>query len=261
MPKTEAASTTASVSNDTWKFLPSLTLDNQPKATPVNLFTSQAPVSTTTGPGVSSTAQDYPTVNLADLHGLTFGGFPTAQDSGLVNAASRSNRETSNAAVGSQSHQASMAPDPAQDFTYSDEDLPEFPSFSDQQSSGNLDNILDEFQTLLAQTNETAITAATVIGAQASGCQLTSSIPCSTAATNMAHPVANHMGNDSTTTTLMNYPASLANLLHSDCSISSPNVPQIPISLDDMDMNSIDDDRLMSILNCNQAGFLEGHPT
>lgn len=242
-------------------------------------YASEVPPALSTSLAPSSTAQDYPTVNLADLHDLTFGGFPTAQDSGLVNAASRSNRDTSNAVGGSQSHEASIAPEPAQTFPgvqggqYNDEDLPEFPSFSsDQQNSEVLDNIiLDEFQKLLAQTGlhsetTTATAAPTGVGSQASGCQLTPSIPCSTAATNMAHPVesaaANHMGNDAATTTLMNYPASLASLLHSDCSMGSSNVSQIQMTLDDMDMNSIDEDRLMSILNCvPRPGFLEGHPT
>lgn len=94
LPKTEAASATTTVPNDTWKFLTSLTLDNQPKATPVKYFTTEVPPSLSTSLVPSSTAQDYPTVNLADLRDLTFGGFPTAQDSGLVNAASGRDRKS-----------------------------------------------------------------------------------------------------------------------------------------------------------------------
>lgn len=276
LPKTEAASATASVTNDTWKFITSLTLDNQPKATPVSLLTSQASASTSasTAPA-GSTAQDYPTVNLADLHGLTFGSFPAAQDPGFVNAATRSNRVPGSSAVGSQSHQASIAQEQAQAFAgvtgpqFLDEDLPEFPSFNSN-ASGTLESLsLEDFQTLLAQSGlqgETSAAAATGVGASASVCQLPSAQPCSSAATNIAHPVenssANHTGSDGTSTTLMNYPASLASLLHGDCSVGSPSVHQISMCLDDSDMNSLDDDRLMSILNCGpQAGFLSGHPS
>ncbi|KAG5261256.1 hypothetical protein AALO_G00301800 [Alosa alosa] len=261
MPKTEMGSaTSANLHNDTWKFLTSLTIDNQPKATPVSQ--SQTPAS------ASSTAQEYPTVNLADLHGLNFGVYPTAQDSGVANAASRSDGETGNGAVGVQSHGAGIA-GAGQYRVEGDEELPEFPSFSDQQISGTLESIgMEDFETLLAQTGLQCevSTTGTGIGAQPSGCQMTSTLPCSSTTNNMGNPVenavTNHTGSDGTTTTLMNYPPSLASLLQVDCTLGNPNVAQMPITLDDMDMTSLDEDRLLSIFSCaTQPGFLSGNHT
>ncbi|XP_062371748.1 transcription factor p65 [Sardina pilchardus] len=272
MPKTETASAASSAStnlpNDTWKFLTSLTLHNEPKATPVNLFTSQAPTSSTTSASASasasSAAQDYPTVNLADLHGLSFGVYPTAQDSGVVNAASRSDGETGgNGTVGVPSLRAGVAGVQPVQYRIDPDDDVEFPSFPDA-ISGTLEGItMEDFETLLAQTGlqGEGPAAATGIGAQPSGCQMVSVLPpCSSATNNMANPVenaiTNHAGSDSTNATMMNYPPSLASLLHVDCAVGSPNVPQMPLTLDDMDMTSLDEDRLLSIFNCaTQPGF------
>ncbi|KAL2079089.1 hypothetical protein ACEWY4_024833 [Coilia grayii] len=295
-PKPEAStsssssvSVSASASNDPWKFLNSLTLDNQPKATLVaNLFPTQAPA---TAPSATapSTSQDYPTVNMADLHGFSFSAFNSTQDVGGTNAAGRSNGAEQSgsgatvagvisaavAAAANQEAQAQAFGSGVQasqfkvEAALGDEDLPEFPSFSDQQASGTLESInIDEFQTLLAE-------ATGMVGAQPSSCQMTSgtgmtsgaNMTCGGAVTNLVSQVesavGNHTGNGPATATFMEYPASLASLLQNDYSTGSPGMAANagPVSLD-LDMDSIDEDRLMSIFNCGtQPTFLSGNPT
>lgn len=112
---------------DTWKFLQSLTVDSQPKAVAVSSFTSQsvAPAGLT---------QDFPTVNLSDLHDFTLNNFIAPEQintAGAVGNAGGVSQDMQNALGGA--------------FRVDDE-LPEFPSFSEVQNS-DVDNInIEDFQ-------------------------------------------------------------------------------------------------------------------
>lgn len=173
-------------SNDTWKFLQSLTMDSQPK-----------PVA------CPSVPQDFPTVNLSDLQDFPLSSFITPEQI--------------------------SAPAAPQD-TFSDE-LPEFPSFSEVQGS-DVDNInIEDFQALLGQ----------------------SCLP------GEARPAEDPTGTGST---WMSFPPSIANFIHSENMMES-TAPAAPAVLDDLEvLNSIDEDRFMSIFtSTNQVGFLSGHPT
>ncbi|KAK6292159.1 hypothetical protein J4Q44_G00379440 [Coregonus suidteri] len=116
-PKAEASSSTAL---ETWKFLSSLTLDSQPKAT----------ASFTTNP--------------QDLHGFTFPTFASPQKP--VSAAVNPGPTSTFGVQGSHFRvEASML----------DEELSEFPSFSEAHSSGTLDSInIDDFQVMLEQGHD-----------------------------------------------------------------------------------------------------------
>ncbi|XP_055794834.1 transcription factor p65-like [Salvelinus fontinalis] len=228
-PKAEPSSTPA----ETWKFLNSLTLDSQHKATPVARFTTNPQAS-------AATSQAFPTVNLSDLHGFTFSTFASPQEP--VSAAA--------------------TPEPTSTFVQDsqfrvdgpmvDEELPEFPSFSEVHQSGTLDSInIDDFQAMLVQSG--------LAGEGPGNSRVSvSQAPCHLPATN---PVVNNSCGGST---WMNYPNSIVNLLQSEGMIdSSPGNSNQPAVLDDLDVfSSMDEDRLMSILNSgNQAGFVSGHQT
>lgn len=109
---------------DTWKFLQSLTVDSQPKAVAVSSFTSQsvAPAGLT---------QDFPTVNLSDLH--DFSNFNAPEPMNTPSA-------VGNAGGVSQDMQNTIG------VFRVDDELPEFPSFSEVQNT-DVDNInIEDFQ-------------------------------------------------------------------------------------------------------------------
>lgn len=112
---------------DTWKFLQSLTVDSQPKAVAVSSFTSQSVAPT-------GLTQDFPTVNLSDLHDFTLNNFIAPEQintAGAVGNAGGVSQDMQNALGGA--------------FRVDDE-LPEFPSFSEVQNS-DVDNInIEDFQ-------------------------------------------------------------------------------------------------------------------
>ncbi|KAK9971229.1 hypothetical protein ABG768_024603 [Culter alburnus] len=211
---------------DTWKFLQSLTVDSQPKAVAVSSFTSQsvAPAGLT---------QDFPTVNLSDLHDFTLNNFIAPEQintAGAVGNAGGVSQDMQNALGGA--------------FRVDDE-LPEFPSFSEVQNS-DVDNInIEDFQAML--------------GGESMGkpvCHMTT-----TNAGDVQEQPADHAANNST---WMSFPPSIANLLQNENMMESSSTPAPPSAvLDDLDvLNSIDDDRFMSIFTSNnQIGFLSGHPT
>ncbi|KAL0970400.1 hypothetical protein UPYG_G00241420 [Umbra pygmaea] len=213
-PKVEATSSTGSTTAETWKFLNSLTLDSQPKATPVSSFNNiQAPTVT----ALSSSSQAFPTVNLSDLHGFTFPNYSSSQES--ASAAAGPEPASTSGAQGSQ-------------FRVEPEDDDEFPSFSEtQNNSGTLDSLnLEDFQALLFP------------------CRLpTNNNVASSAGQIHADPVSH---NSCVGSTWMNYPNSIANLLQSEGMIehSHGNTSQPP-DLEELDFSTMDDDRLMSILN------------
>lgn len=120
---------------DTWKFLQSLTVDSEPKAVAVSSFTSQsiAPASLT---------QDFPTVNLSDLHDYTLNSFIASEQ---INPAGA----VGNTGGVSQDMQNALGGAFRVDDTFRvDDELPEFPSFSEVQNS-DVDSIninIDDFQ-------------------------------------------------------------------------------------------------------------------
>ncbi|KAK1890113.1 Transcription factor p65 [Dissostichus eleginoides] len=251
-PKMEPVS--AATTNQTWKIMESLRLGSQPKATPVPNFTmSQAPSSTTT----STANQDYSTVNLADLHEF----FP--------NISSAMAQETAASQAGASSSQSSSS------FTLQgsqyrvdpplvDDDIPEFPSFSEAQPPGVLDNLnMDDFEDLLNPNlmNEGGNVPVMLASASASCQQAHSS-------SSAAHAAASQNTSDPAGlpgSTWMNYPNSIVHLLQNEGMIdmSSNNGNHRSTVLDEFDeLMSADEDRLISIFNSgSQAGFVSGHPT
>uniref|UniRef100_A0A4W5Q732 V-rel avian reticuloendotheliosis viral oncogene homolog A n=1 Tax=Hucho hucho TaxID=62062 RepID=A0A4W5Q732_9TELE len=232
-PKAEPSSSNPA---ETWKFLNSLTLDSQHKATPVARFTTNPQAQAS-----AATSQAFPTVNLSDLHGFTFSTFASPQEP--VSAAATPEPTST---FGVQDSQFRV------DGPMVDEELPEFPSFSEVHQSGTLDNInIDDFQAMLVQSG---------LAGEGPGNSRApvSQAPCHLPAIN---PVVNNSCGGST---WMNYPNSIVNLLHSEGMIdSSPGNSSQPAVLDDLDVfSSMDEDRLMSILNSgNQASFVSGHQT
>ncbi|XP_016115864.1 transcription factor p65-like [Sinocyclocheilus grahami] len=193
------AQSSPSCTSDTWKFLQSLTGDSQPKA------------------AASAFTQDFPTVNLHDLHDF-------------------------NSFMASDQTSAEPAAEPIQ--STADDDLPEFPSFSEVQGS-DVDNInIEDFQALLVQSGFPG-EAGLSLGKPGSSTE----------------PAADHAGNGST---WMSFPPSIASLIHNESMMESAAPPApAPGVLDDLEvLNSIDDDRFMSIFTSgHQVGFLSGHPT
>ncbi|MCJ8749030.1 hypothetical protein PDJAM_G00171490 [Pangasius djambal] len=223
---------------DGWKFFSNVTV--QPSA-------ASAP----------SVTQDFRTVNLSDLHDFSFPTFPpTAPDQS--DSGSRRDGTSANAAgtTVAQEVQNTFAPS----INLMDEnEIPEFPSFSEAQTS-DVENInTDEFQALLGQsglpgdgTPATSVCHANAVGNMTVDNALGS---------NGAEQVARNMGNG----TWMSFPPSIISLLQNEQMTDTglPSTSATPVTLDDMDiMNSMDEERLMSIVNCsNQVSFLSGHPT
>ncbi|XP_059361732.1 transcription factor p65 [Carassius carassius] len=212
-----------SSSSDTWKFLQSLTVDSQPKAASSS-FTSQS-----AAPSVLT--QDFPTVNLSDLH--DFNSFMS--------------HDQMSAPAAAEPVQSTAAPDSFSSGPFrveADDELPEFPSFSEVHGS-DVDNInIEDFQALLVQSCLPGEAGLSVGKPAASEVQ-----------------EQDHAGNSST---WMSFPPSIANLIHNESMMESAAAPTPPAGvLDDLDMlSSIDDDRFMTIFtSSSQVGFLSGHPT
>uniref|UniRef100_A0A8C7MNP6 V-rel avian reticuloendotheliosis viral oncogene homolog A n=1 Tax=Oncorhynchus kisutch TaxID=8019 RepID=A0A8C7MNP6_ONCKI len=228
-PKAEASSTAA----ETWKFLNSLTLDSQPKASAATAASSQA----------------FSTVNLLDFNGFAFHNFACPQEP--VSAAPTPEPTSTFGVQGSQ-------------FKV-DEELPEFPSFSEAQAPGTLDSInIEEFQAMLGQS---CLAGEGPKSSEASAPQAPCHLPstntvANNAAQNQADPANHHTGCGGST--WMNYPNSIVSLLQNEGMMdSSPGNASQPAALDDLDvLSSMDEDRLMSILNSgNQYSFVPGHQT
>lgn len=254
-PKVES-SIAAATTNQTWRIMESLNLGPQPKAAAGPNFTmGQAPASSS---ATTSTAnQDYSTVNLSDLHEF----FPNISSaiapelSASQGSTAPSQSSSSFALQGSQFRDAPLMED----------DIPEFPSFSETQATGALDNLdMDDFKDLLNPHIMSESGNGTSMLAQAS-CQQAAVPSSTTAAQNSA---ASQNTSDPTSnpgSTWMNYPNSIASLLQNEgmIDIASNNNHHRPAMLDDFDeLMSADEDRLISIFNSgSQAGFVSGHPT
>uniref|UniRef100_A0A3Q1FBW0 V-rel avian reticuloendotheliosis viral oncogene homolog A n=1 Tax=Acanthochromis polyacanthus TaxID=80966 RepID=A0A3Q1FBW0_9TELE len=259
-PKPETSSSiSAATTSQTWKIMESLNLGSQPKATPVPNFTmSPAAVapssSSTTAPSAN---QDYSTVNLSDLHDF----FPISSGIAQEPAASQGNATSSQTS-------SSFALQGSQfrvEAPLVDEDIPEFPSFSEAQVPGTLESLnMDDFEDLLNPRlmseagNGTTMLAQ--ISSQPSAPPSSSAAAQSSAASqNTSDPAGNPGG------PWINYPNSIVHLLQNEGMIGIPpgnNNHQPPV-LDEFDeLMSADEDRLISILNSgNPVGFVSGHPT
>ncbi|XP_015227150.1 PREDICTED: transcription factor p65 isoform X1 [Cyprinodon variegatus] len=247
LPKAEASSSVPSATSQTWKMMDSLKLGPQPKPNPAPTFTmsSASGSSSSTTTTTSSTAnQDYSTVNLSDLHEF----FPNI---------SSTMAQESAAPQGAPSQTGGSFPLQEQQFRVeaplADDDIPEFPSFSDAQVPGTLDSLnMDDFEDLLNPAPATSMLSSSHHGG------LSGSAQSSAASQNPSDSVSNPGS------TYMNYPNSIANLLRSeDMIVLASNNNQQPTVLDDLDvLMSADEERLISIFNSgSQPGFVSGHPT
>ncbi|XP_036380560.1 transcription factor p65-like [Megalops cyprinoides] len=216
-------------STSNWPFLP------QPKPSAGVSFPS-------TAAGDSQT-QQYSTVNLSDLYDYNLPVLPTAKEPRVVpGAGGRAPAPASQPADSSGLLGFGVEP------TACGEELPEFASL-EVREYGTLDSInTEDFQALLDQG-----------GLPGDGAGLGNLPPPSSSAHGTADMAGDQGGGVGT---WMSYPNSILNLLQNEGVVDSPAAPPLPV-LDDLDeLNSLDDDRFMSILTSNgQAGFLAGHPT
>ncbi|XP_032400330.1 transcription factor p65 isoform X4 [Etheostoma spectabile] len=257
-PKMEAStSNSAAASNQTWRIMESLNLGSQPKATPVSNFTLSQTAPPCSSTATSTTNQDYSTVNLSDLHEF----FPN------ISSAMAQEPASSQGSTASSQPSSSFAMHGSQfrvDAALADDDMPEFPSFSEAQGPGALDSLnMDDFEDLLNPALMSESGNGSSMLAQAS-CQQAAPPSSSTA----AHSAASQNTSDPAGipgSTWMNYPNSIVNLLQNEglIDIASNNNNHRPAVLDEFDeLMSADEDRLISIFNSgSQAGFVSGHPT
>lgn len=144
-----------------------------------------------------------------------------------------------------------------------DDDIPDFPSFSEAQAQGTLDNLnMDDFEDLLNPTLMSESGNGTSMLGQAT-CQQATAASSSTAAQNIASQNSSDLANNPGST-WMNYPNSIVSLLQNEGMIDlAPNNNHRPTMLDELDeLMSADEDRLISIFNNgSQARFVSGHPT
>lgn len=190
----------------------------------------------------ASATQDFPTVNLSDLHDFHFNNFSArpqdqigAADSACGTAASQDAQNAFSAGA--------FGVDPPLS-----EDFPEFPSFSEVQGS-DMDNInIEDIQALLGQGG---------LSGEGGLAMATSSVMGKSAPEQSANPAGNGSA-------WMPLPPSIASYINHENMIDGPQAtPPGSSVLEDFEMiSSMDEDRLMSILTSNnQVGFQPGHPT
>ncbi|XP_066506882.1 transcription factor p65 [Hoplias malabaricus] len=209
------------------------------------LKTLTAPCTTASAP------QPFHTVNLSDLHDFAFSSFQNSAPE-QTNPSSSRREGAGNNMAGAAVTQEIQNNLPMVD----DDDLPEFPSFSEAQPSDVETINIEDFQVLLGQS---------LAGEGACGIGSSASASASATATtdSAANSGSNLIGNNSgsNVSTWMNFPQSITNLLQSEQILDPPVVPQ-NMDFDEMDMiSSIDEDRLMSIFTGSEPNFLSGHPT
>ncbi|KAF4071430.1 hypothetical protein AMELA_G00273200 [Ameiurus melas] len=219
---------------DRWKFFTNVKV--QPSAVP-------AP----------SVTQDFPTVNLSDLHDFSFPTFPHSipdqSDSGSRRDGTGANGPGTMVAQEVQNTYASS-------INLIDNEIPEFPSFSEAQTS-DVENInTDDFQALLGQSGD-GTSAASVCHANAAGGMVVDNALGSSG----AEQAARNLGNG----TWMSFPQSIVNFLQNEPMPDAGMAGTSTVADDleeELEFPSLDDDRLMSIFNSgNQVSFLSGHPT
>lgn len=265
-PKVESSpSPSAATANQTWRIMESLNLGPPPKTTPVPSFPGvQGQASSTSCSNTASAVnQDYSTVNLSDLHEF----FPNISSAITQEPASSQGSAASSQTSSSFTMQGSQF---RVDPPIVDDDIPEFPSFSEAQAPGALENIdMGDFEDLLNPNLISDCGNGTSILGQAP-CQQgappsSSSKAHNSAAAAMSPAMANTTDPASNPgSTWMNYPNSIVSLLQNEAMIeSSPSNNHRPLVLDEFDeLMSADEDRLISIFNnAGQARFVSGHPT
>ncbi|XP_064207803.1 transcription factor p65-like isoform X2 [Anguilla rostrata] len=217
-----------------------------------------------------SQTQEYPTVNLSDLYGFSFPVLPSTQQpgggpsaGGVAGVGAGGGAEVTQLTVPAEQPPGSSGGLGAQFGTASmascDEDLlPEFPSFSEVQSYEGLDNISadEDFQALLGQGQG---------GIPGDGAGPGNSMPHPPSAGSAHIPNQGGVDQGGCGGTWMSYPNSILSLLQTEdvpMDGPAPNPAPLPV-LDVLDeLNSLDEDRLMSILGNNrQASFTSGQPT
>ncbi|XP_030285951.1 transcription factor p65 isoform X2 [Sparus aurata] len=253
-PKVEASpSISAATTNQTWRIMESLNLGPQPKATPVPSFMmSQTTAASSSSATPSTVNQEYSTVNLSDLNEF----FPNISST-IAQEPTATQGSTAASQTSSSFTQFRV------DAPLVDDDIPDFPSFSEAQAQGTLDNLnMDDFEDLLNPTLMSESGNGTSMLGQAT-CQQATAASSSTAAQNIASQNSSDLANNPGST-WMNYPNSIVSLLQNEGMIDlAPNNNHRPTMLDELDeLMSADEDRLISIFNNgSQARFVSGHPT
>jgi len=256
-PKQEAPSSiSTATTNQTWKIMESLKLGPQPKANPVPTFTMTTPAPSSSTTTTTTANQDYSTVNLADIHEF----FPNissvmTQESAAAPGSTASSQANSSFSLQGSQYQV--------DTPIADEDIPEFPSFSEAQVPGTLDSLnMDDFEDLLNSRLMSEVgSGASMLPPcqQAPFSSSTTPVQNSSASQNTSDPASNPGS------TWMNYPTSIVSLLQSeDMSefATSSNSHRFPVTDDFDELISADEERLISIFNSgNQPGFVSGHQT
>uniref|UniRef100_A0A3Q0SCF0 V-rel avian reticuloendotheliosis viral oncogene homolog A n=1 Tax=Amphilophus citrinellus TaxID=61819 RepID=A0A3Q0SCF0_AMPCI len=240
----------AAATSQSWKIT---NLGSQPKANPMSAF-SMNPAPTTTSSTVASTSnQDYSTVNLSDLHEF----FPnisstiTQPDAAASSQVNLASSQTSNS-FNLQSSQFRAEP------PLVDEDIPDFPSFSDVAGTVNLGSLnMDDLEDILNPRSDGGISMMGQPSCQPAGPSISSAAAQTSAASQNTSDPASNPGS-----TWMNYPNSIVTLLQNESMMDIRTNNQPPM-LDEYDvLMSGDEDRLISIFNSGtQAGFVSGHPT
>lgn len=219
---------------------------------------SQAPASSSCT--IPSTNTEYSTVNLSDLQEF----FPHISSAIAQEPASS---EGSAASSQPSSSFTLQGPQFKVEASLVEDDIPEFPSFSEAQAPGTLDSLnMDDFEDLL-NTRLMSVSGNVASILSQTTCQQAPPPSSSNAAQNSA---ASQNTSDLPGSTWMNYPNSIVNLLQNEGMIDIvSNNNHRPVVLDEYDelmssdeLMSADEDRLISIFNTgSQAGFVSGHPT
>lgn len=252
--------------SDSWPFRSSLALDSQPKSSPLAGLSAPSPAQASS----AAASQDYRTVNLSDLFGFSFPGFSSGQEAGSkVGAADGGG---GGGGIGAGLPEVPPHSEPGSSFgaigsgvrfrtdhALGDEELNEFPSLTDGHVSGTLDSInTEEFQALLG-TSALVGDGGVGLGNTSGSCALPQS--SSTVSSN-PHTTPNlSAGNNICGATWMNYPNSIMSLLQTEGMMEGPVASSINLPvLDDLDdLSSMDEDRLMSILNSGTTpSFMSG---
>uniref|UniRef100_UPI0037E7576C transcription factor p65 isoform X2 n=1 Tax=Semicossyphus pulcher TaxID=241346 RepID=UPI0037E7576C len=254
-PKVESSpSISAATTNQTWRIMESLSLGNQPKATPVPNFTMGQPQAPSSSATTSTANQDYSTVNLSDLHEF----FPNIS-SAMAQEPAAPQGGTASSQTGSSF--TLQGPQYQVDSPLLGDDVTEFPSFDETQARGNLDSLnMDDFEDLLNPSLMGDSGNSMVQAACHQAASISAAAQNGAAASQNSSDAANIPGS-----TWMNYPNSIVSLLQNEVmiDIAPNNINHRPAVLDECDeLMSADEDRLISIFNSgSQARFVSGHPT
>nr|XP_061810635.1 transcription factor p65-like [Nerophis lumbriciformis] len=215
-----------SAASQSWKIMESLNLGPQPKAVQVPSLPMNQP---------SVPNQEYSTVSLSDIQEF----FPSSAAEPSASQGSVGSSQSTGFFHLMGSH-FPVPGGPAED------DVPQFPIFSEAQTQGTLDSLnMDDLEDLLNPPHEN------VDGQRASAAG--------------QHNAASQNTSDQAgvpASTWMNYPNSIVNLLQNESmmDVLTNSNQQRPAVLDEFD--EFDEDRLFSFLNSgSQAGFVSGHPT